>query len=93
MLEKCYTFALTVVLVFALASCGKPKLKSNLDEADSIAIVTEKEAKSSSEKSAFPQINAFTDYVYNDFHVFTFSDTIGILQQLDIELVPDRHEG
>ena len=73
------------VLILCCASCGKPKLKSNPDEADSIAIVTEKEAKSSSEKSAFPQISAFTDYVYNGFHVFTFSDTIGILQQLDIE--------
>lgn len=40
---------------------------------------------SSYNQSPFPQINAFTDYVYNDFHVFTFSDTIGILRQLDIE--------
>ena len=40
---------------------------------------------SSNNQSPFPQINAFTDYVYNDFHVFTFSDTIGILRQLDIE--------
>lgn len=80
-----YFTLLLFVLILCCASCGKPKLKSNPDEADSIAIITEKEAKSSSEKSAFPQITAFTDYVYNDFHVFTFSDTIGILQQLDIE--------
>ena len=80
-----YFTLLLFVLILCCASCGKPKLKSNPDEADSIAIITEKEAKSSSEKSSFPQITAFTDYVYNDFHVFTFSDTIGILQQLDIE--------
>ena len=56
-----YFTLLLFVLILCCASCGKPKLKSNPDEADSIAIVTEKEAKSSSEKSAFPQITAFTD--------------------------------
>ena len=40
---------------------------------------------SSNKQSAFPQITAFADYVYEDFNIFTFSDTIGILRQLDIE--------
>ena len=40
---------------------------------------------SSNTQNSLPQITAFTDYVYDYFHVFTFSDTIGILQQLDIE--------
>ena len=80
-----YFTLLLFVLILCCASCGKPKLKSNPDEADSIAIVTEKEAKSSSEKSSFPQITAFTDYVYEDHFVYTFTETRGILRQLDIE--------
>ena len=36
-------------------------------------------------QSGLPQITAFSDYVYEDFHIFTISDTVGFLQQLDIE--------
>jgi hypothetical protein len=62
--------------------------KIMLDEYELLAIMKNHlcvSGLSSNNQSPFPQITAFTDYVYNDFHVFTFSDTIGILQQLDIE--------
>ena len=48
--------------------------------------------QSNTPHSAFPQITAFTDYVYDYFHVFTFSDSIGILQQLDIEFPTDMKD-
>ena len=91
--------ALTVVLTITLASCCKPMPESNLEGSDSIAKIVKEETtpimkngtemaehpKSSPAKSAFPQITSFTDYVYEDHFVYTFSETRGILRQLDIE--------
>ena len=91
--------ALIVVLTITLASCGKPKPESNSGESNSMAKVVKEEAKSimkngtemaelpksSPAKSAFPQITSFTDYVYEDHFIYTFSETRGILRQLDIE--------
>lgn len=91
--------ALTVVLTITLATCGKLKPESNPEESDSIAKIIKEEAKpvmkdgtemaecpkTSSAKSSFPQITSFTDYVYEDHFVYTFSETRGILRQLDIE--------
>ena len=48
--------------------------------------------QSNTHQSAFPQITAFTDYVYEDFNIFTFSDTIGILRQIDIEFPTDMKD-
>lgn len=36
-------------------------------------------------RNAFPQITSFADYVYEEHHIFTISDTVGFLQQMDIE--------
>lgn len=74
--------ALTIALAFTFASCNKPNPECNSKESDSIASIT-KEAKPI--KSAFPQITSFTDYVYEDHPIFTFSETQGFLRQLDIE--------
>ena len=87
------------VLILCCASCGKPKPENNPEESDSIAKIAKEEAKpikkdgkektelpkSSSVQSAFPQITSFTDYVYEDHYVYTFTETRGILRQLDIE--------
>ena len=82
------------VLATCFASCGKNQSNTSCDTStqnDSTWVQDQKQSNllvNGAElniQSAFPQITAFTDYVYNDFHVFTFSDTIGILQQLDIE--------
>ncbi len=88
-------FALIVAgLTIAFASCGKNPSKTSYDASaqnDSAWVQDQKQSNllvNGAElniQSAFPQITAFTDYVYDYFHVFTFSDTIGILQQLDIE--------
>ena len=92
-------FALIVVLTITFASCRKPKPNSNPEESDSITKIVKEEAKpimkngtemaehqkSSSAKSSFPQITSFTDYVYEDHFVYTFTETRGILRQLDIE--------
>lgn len=40
-------------------------------------------------QSSLPQVTTFTDYVYEEHSVFTFSDTIGFLRQLDIEFPTD----
>ena len=47
---------------------------------------------SDNNQSAFPQITAFSDYVYEEHSVFTFSDTIGFLRQLDIEFPTDMKD-
>lgn len=92
-------FAFTVVLTITLASCGKPMPESNPEGSDSIAKIVKEETtpimkngtemaelpKNSSAQSSFPQITSFTDYVYEDHYVYTFSETRGILRQLDIE--------
>ena len=92
-------FALAVVLTITFASCSKPKPESNPEESDSIAKIVNEEAhpiikdgtekpelpKKGSAQSAFPQITSFTDYIYEDHFVYTFSETRGILRQLDIE--------
>lgn len=94
-----YFTLLLFVLILCSASCGKPKPGNYSEESDSIANITQEEAKpimkdgteiaehpkSSSAKSVFPQITSFTDYVFEDHFVYAFTETRGILRQLDIE--------
>lgn len=91
---KTIFYLLLSTLTITLASCGKNPSKTSYDASaqnDSAWVQDQKQSNllvNGAElniQSAFPQITAFTDYVYDYFHVFTFSDTIGILQQLDIE--------
>lgn len=74
--------------IFEITDSALVDTKIMIDEYELLAI-TKKHlcipGLSSSNNSSFPQITAFTDYVYEDFHVFTLSDTVGFLRQLDIE--------
>lgn len=74
--------------IFEITGSTLVDTKIMIDEYELISIMKKQSCVSGSvtnNQSAFPQITAFTDYVYQGHSIFTFTDTVGHLRQLDIE--------
>lgn len=98
--EKTLFYLLLFVLAIGFASCGTKHTSTSRDSSkqdDSIRVQDMTHSKcgydaAQNNRSAFPQITSFTDYVYEEHSVFTFSDTVGFLRQLDIEFPTDMKD-
>ena len=81
--------------IFEITDSGLVDTKIMIDEDELLAFIKNHLCITgllSSNQSSFPQITSFTDYVYEEFHVFALSDTVGFLQQLDIEFPTDMKD-
>lgn len=81
--------------IFEIANSKLVDTKIMIDEYELLAFINKHlciPGLSSNTQNSLPQITTFTDYVYEKHSVFTFSDTVGFLRQLDIEFPTDMKD-